>query len=366
MQITTTGPDLTEALRVLQRLATSNDNIITVQTTDKGIFLHAYGDVSWAQVRLTGSHKGEGEFGISADTLKEAIKGHAELEMTYKNSVLNIKSGSYTAKLATSDSNIPDLPNDKEGTLIKLDAQTVANLKSGVAAVQMKESSLLNQAIPLGIKLSDKGAFFACFDNQRMNFCQDKELKGDMEFTVPVAMFQTMLDTVGQGAFSIRMKGSTVEIKSNTVRANLGLPADDPNAITLDSVLEKARVLAKMKGEMVQLPREKVQQFLANCRAVALKERSEVSVSVDSGKATLAVKTYAGAIQSKHKVEGPDCSFLVDYEFFCSLFEGQNEENVGILVESGAFLLAKAKGGATRVVALNNDDGGQDEEKDAD
>lgn len=363
MHITTTGPDLTESLRILQRLATNADNTITVQATDKGIFLHAYGDVSWAQVRLSGTAKGAGEFGISADTLKEAIKGHAELEMTYKNSVLLIKSGTYSAKLATSDSNLPELPVDKEGTVIKLDAQTVANLKSGVTAVQMKESSLLNQAIPLGIKLTEKGAFFACFDNQRMNFCQDKELKGDMEFTIPVSMFQTMLDTVGQGAFTIRMKGSTVEIKSSMVKANLGLPADDPNAITLDSVLEKAKVLSKMRGDMVQLPRETVLGFLANCRAVALKERSEISVNVEGGKATLAVKTYAGTIQRKFKVEGPDCSFLVDYEFFCSLFEGQSEESVGILVESGAFLLAKAKGGATRVVALN-EEGEQNEETD--
>lgn len=365
MQITTTGQDLTESLRILQRLATSNDGIITVQNTDKGVFLHAYGDVSWAQVRLAGAHKDTGDFGISADTLKEAIKGHADLELTYKNSVLVVKSGAYTAKLSTTDSNMPELPNDKDGTLIKLDAQTVANLKSGVTAVQMKESSLLNQAIPLGIKLTEKGAFFACFDNQRMNFCQDKELKGDMEFTIPVSMFQTMLDTVGQGSFSIKMKGSTVEIKSSTVKANLGLPAEDPNSITLESVLEKARVLAKMKGSMVELPREKVLQFLANCRAVALKERSEVSVSVDSGKATLAVKTYAGAIQTKCKIDGPDCAFLVDYEFFCSLFEGQSEENVGILVEAGAFLLAKAKGGATRVVALNEEgDQGEDKEQD--
>jgi hypothetical protein len=227
----------------------------------------------------------------------------------------------------------------------------------------MKESTLLSQAIPLGIKMTEKGTFFSCFDNQRMNFCQDKELKGDMNFTIPLAMFQTMLDTVGQGAFSIRMKGSTVEIKSSMVKANLGLPAEDQNAITLESVLEKAKVLAKMKGEMVQLPRENVLKFLANCRAVALKERSEISVNVEGGKATLAVKTYAGELREKFKVEGPACAFLVDYEFFCSLFEGQTEETVGLLVESGAFLLAKAKGGATRVVALN-EEGEQSEETD--
>lgn len=362
MQIKTTGPDLTEALRILQRLATSTESIITVQTTDKGIFLHAYGDVNWAQVRLAGTHEGAGEFGIGADSLKEAIKGHNEVEMTYKNSVLSLKSGSYSAKLATTDANIPELPSDKEGTVIKLDAQTVANLKSGVNAVQMKESSLLNQAIPLGIKLTEKGAFFACFDNQRMNFCQDRELKGDMEFMVPVAIFLTMLDTVGQGSFTMRMKGSHVEIKSPVVKANLGLPAEDSNAITLDSVLDKARTLAKMKGELLQLPREKVQQFLANCKAVALKERSEVSAVVESGKATLSVKTYAGTVQAKYKVEGPDCSFLVDYEYFCALFEGQGEENLGILVESGAFLIAKAKSGATRIVALNEE--GEGGEKD--
>ncbi len=354
MLIKTTGPDLLEAIRILQRLAPSTEGLITVQAEGDTVLLYSFSDLNTARVHLTGSVEGSGDFGIAADALKDAIKGHNDLELSIKNSILAVKAKSYSAKLATIDSHIPDFASNKSGTPIKLDAETVGNMRAGVQAVQMKESSLLAQIIPIGIKLTEKGGHFACFDNQRMNYVRLKELRGDLEFTLPLPTVQALLDTVGSGSFSLRVLSSHVEVKSPLVRANLALPAEDPNAISFTTVLEKARVLAKMSSDTIKMNREKLTRFLANCRAVALKERSEIVVKIEDKRATLTVTTYSGTITTTFKVDAADTAFNVDYEFFCSLFEGVKSDELEFMVESDAFLMAR-NADTVRVVSLNNE-----------
>lgn len=356
MQFTTDSGSVQEALRIISRLAPPTQGNLTLQTDGKRVQLHSFGELNQCSVTVPGDVKGTASFAISVDSLRDATKGRAEVDIKYKNTVLTIKGGSYKAELPTVDAvsldDVAGAAGSKDGTKIKISTEQAAWLRNAVNAVALKPTALVSAFMPLGVKLTAKGAFVSCFDSKHMSFMSSKEINGDCEFCIPVDMMQGVLDAFGNSSFTMTVTESTVTVSNKLAKVVLNIPHLDEQGPSLSDVLGKAREVQKIEGTELILPKEEVVMYLDNARAVAVKERGEISVSSEKGKTQFSIKTVNGAIEATVKGSAKkNVSFLIDFDYFDELVRkaGQTLELKAV---NGAFLLSKTEK-VTLLVAFN-------------
>lgn len=355
MQATLDAAVIQEALRVALRLAPPMSGNVTIQADGAKMVMHSTSELARCSITLPGEVKGKAFFGVSPESLMAACKGHATLEVVYDKTMLSLKSGRYSSNLTTVDAiQIEDLDKEK-GATWKVTTEQAAWLRSAVQAVALKPNALVTTFMPLTAKITDKAAFVSCFDNQRMAFTNDKEIKGELDVTLPLDSFSSILETFYKAPFRMTVGQSSLYVKNNIVDVQLSLPAqDDENQIGGDSVVAKAREALKTDGSEVTLVKSELTAFLDNARSVATKERSEVLIAVEAGKAKISVATTNGTSKiilkaaSKAKI-----NFAIDFEYLDEAVRKCPEE-LTVKVVQGAFLMFKTK--TTHIlVALNQE-----------
>lgn len=344
---------LQEALRVALRLSPPVSGNVTLVSDGAKLFLHSSGELSRCSILLPCEVSGKAFFAIGTEALRDATKGHEQLTMVYDKTMLNIKSGRYSASLTTVDAIAMEEEKEEKGDIWKLTVEQAQWLKSAVQQVALKPTANITAFMPVSVKLSEKGAFVACYDNQHMAFTNDKEIKGELDVTLPLETFNAVLDTFNKIAFKMTVTPAALLVKNKIVDVTLSLPSTEDDAqIGTDAVMGKAKEALKADGTQIEVAKADVVSFLDNARAVATKERSEIQVTTDAGKLTLVVKTTNGTSKSTLKASvKTKQSFAVDYEFFSEAISKCPESVVFKCVE-GAFLCFTTKN--THVlVALN-------------
>jgi|GEM_PF-3843783 len=357
MKFTTESESIQSAIKTVSKLAAPSEGIITFRLSKGRAQIVSYSELSSCTIVVPGTVEGEGQFAIGLDAIRDATRGRASVELTYKNTMLYVKSGSYRAELATSDVLEQDDVARTTDTPIEVSTEQAAWLRSAISDVAIRPMALVSSYMPVGIHLSDKGAFISCFDRTRMSFLRDKAIKGSSNFVVPVDTIQAVLEAVGMAAFNMVVTDAYVEIYTDLVWARVSLPTLEENSIGLDAVMGKAREVAKIEGQDITVPKDKLVAFLDNSRAVALKERGELRVKAEEGKLRMSIQTQAGKIQASLPYDsGSDLAFAIDYEHFDELVRKSGTE-VTLKVVGDAFIVGKTAKGATVLIAFNQEDG---------
>lgn len=358
MQVSLDADLLNEAIRVITRLAPPMNGAVTFEAKDKKMKLHSTAELSRCTVTL-GKIDSEELFGIPTEALAAAVKGRGSIDMSYTNSLLKLKSGAYVTSLTTLDALEPEIEDDKsESKTWEISAETLAILKGHVQAVGMKAvANMANSIIPVSVRLTKKGAFIACYDPNRMCFITDKELTGDLDVTLPLDMLNAVLDAFKGTACTMKVTDSLVFVKNPVLDVVLALPASDEDVvIDTDMVQEKAREVKKAEGETIETPKKEVLAFMDNARAVATKERSELTFKTEQGKLRLGVKTTNGTSQTRVKAAvNSELGFKLDFDFFDETLRKCPDQLFIKLVE-GAFIMIRAANNTYSLIALNQDD----------
>lgn len=342
-----------EALRVALRMAPPTSGVITLRVHEKKFQLLSYSELNQCQITIPATTKGEGEFGISVEALRDATRGREELEMAYKNTVLKITTKGYAAELATVDAIAIDAgAQEKASAKLKISKEQAHWLKGAVSAAALKPTAVISSYMPLGVQLTSKGAFVSCFDTNHMSFLSSKEITGDAKFVIPLDTMQGILDTLGATNFNIELGESHLQVSNKLTVIRVALPHVEEQGPSLDDVVGKAKVLAKSEGKLLVLPTDKFIAFLENSKAVAMKERGEVQLRSDNGKTSVSVTTVNGTVKAvlpgkgKGKIE-----FNIDYEYLDELVR-KSGESVELMVIDQSLVLSKTPK-VNLVVAFN-------------
>jgi hypothetical protein len=353
MQVVVESSIIQEALRVALRLSPPISGNVTLASDGAKLFLHSAGELSRCSVLLPCEVKGKSFFAIGSEALRDATKGHEQLTMVFDKTMLNVKSGRYSASLTTVDAIAMEEEKEEKGDTWKLTVDQAQWLKSAVSQVALKPTANITAFMPVSVKLSPKGAFVACYDNQHMAFVNDKEITGELDVTLPLETINAVLDTFNKIAFRMTVTPSSLLVKNKIVDVTLSLPAtEDDSQIGTDAVIGKAKEALKADGKQIEVSKADITSFLDNARAVSTKERSEILVTTDAGKLTLVVKTTNGTSKSTIKAAVTSKqSFAVDYEFFAEAIAKCSDSVVFKVVEN-AFICFTLKN-AHVLVALN-------------
>lgn len=348
MKITLEHTDINQAIEVITKTAPPASGNITVASSKGRIVLISAADLSRCQVTVPGDVDKDGEFALPLQSLKDAVKGREKLEMHYTNSVLNITAGKYKAELATVDVVALDTMNAEETTEWKMTATQAEWLHQAVKKVSLKPTSILSSWIPVGVKLTDKGAFVCCYDTQHMSWVNAKDVTGDFECVLPLNILSPVVDVFHKTNFVIRQGKSSVTIKNKLASVTLSVPSMD-DLPSLADVRAKVVEASKAKGTTFTLNKADVLAFLDNAKAVIGKERAELECKAEKG-VVFSVKTTQGNVKATLPGSGKG-AWKVDMEFFLELM-GKADESLEMNVVEGAFLSVKAKS-VSAIVALN-------------
>jgi hypothetical protein len=354
MNFKTEAASIQEALRVIGRLAAPDSGNVTISSNGKKIHIHASSETARCSVNIPATVEGKaGTFAISMNALRDATKNRKELEIEYSKTMCKIKSGSYKCDLATVDALEMEPVEEEKTKTIEFDAEQAVWIRSAVSTVALKPTALLSSFMPVGLKLTPKGAFVACYDVNHMAFLNSDEVKGDTELKLPLDTLTAVLDAFGNTAFALKIGKASVAVANKLVKVNLSLPQEEENELTLVEVIETAKAAKKAEGQALVVPKEDVLSFLENSRAIATKERSEVKVAVEDGKLRLEVTTVQGSAKAQIKVKSKNCKFAIDFEQFDEAVR-KGGENVEMKLVKDEFLAVHLKN-STVILSLNQE-----------
>lgn len=347
------------ALDVITKTAPPLEGEVTFRSKKGRLTVQSVADLSRATVLVPCEVTGDGEFAILIQSLKDATKGRAKLDMNYVEGTLTVKSGGYKAELATMDVIPPDEPPSDEVKTWNLTGEQATWLKEALKAVTLKPTSILSSWMPVGIKLSDKGGFVCCYDNMHMSWISSKKLVGDFEAVLPLDTAKAVIDVFHQTDFTIQQGKSFIKVKNKVASVILAVPNND-DIRTLAEVRSKIKQAMQVSATTFSLGQKDLLTFIDNARAVIGKERAEIQVTSGKGKTgnalELMVKTGQGTVRGLVKggagagVKG-EKGFRVDLEYVQELM-GRAGLNVELNVVDEAFLSLKLEG-AQAIVALN-------------
>ncbi len=344
---------INEALRVIARLSPPDSGNVTIQSNGKKVWLHSSNETSKASIQIpTQEVDGKGEvYAVSIQSLMQAVKGRKELELTFSKALCHIKSSGYKAELSTVDALELESADEKRDTVIDISAEQAQFLKAAASTVALKSNDLTNNYMPLAIKITKKGAFVCCYDNDHLAFVNSSEITGDLEMKMPLETMLSVLDCFAGAAFKMELGKSTMLISNKMNKVMMALPQSEEGELTVAEVLETARAANKAEGKPLVLEKQDLINFLDNSRSVATKERSELALQVEDGKCKIAVQTVQGSTKASLKTQAKKMQFKIDFEYFDEAVRKTGEQ-VEIKVvgdEFVAFKLAKS----TIVVSMN-------------
>jgi hypothetical protein len=341
-----------EALRVIGRLAAPDSGNVTVSSNGKKVFIHSSSETSRCSINVPATVEGKaGNFAISMNALRDATKGRKELEIEYSKTMCRIKSGAYKCELATVDALEVEATEEQRETKIEFSGEQAAWIKSAVSTVALKPTALLSSFMPIGLKLTSKGAFVACYDVNHMAFLNSDEIKGDVELKLPLDTLASVLDAFGNSSFVLELGKASVLVSNKLVKVNLSLPQEEENELQLGDVIETAKAAKKAEGQSLVVPKDEFLAFLDNSRAIATKERSEIKISVADGKLKMEVTTVQGSAKAMLKVKSKSCDFAIDFEYLDEAVRKAGT-NVEMKLVKDEFLSVQLKD-STIVLSLN-------------
>ena len=341
---------LQNALDIIGKTAPPTSGNMTFEATKGKLKITTVADLSRCQIVVPSEVEGEGEFAVSLQSVKDAVKGRTKLELLFQNSVLHVRSGAYKAELATVDVVPVDVLDPGETKEWAVSTEIATWLKSALRAVALRPTPILSSWMPVGIKVGPKSSFVACYDTQHMSWLSTAEVSGDFEVVLPLEIATSIIDVFHKQPFKLVVSNTSIQVRSKLINVVLSIPTMD-DLPTLEQVRGKIKEAMKAKASTFKFAKADVLAFLDNAKAVVTKERVELAVTAGKGLEFL-VKSVQGQVKAQIKGVGKG-GFKVDLSYLEEVVAKAGPE-LELNVVDSAFLSIKLEA-STAIVALNQD-----------
>lgn len=345
MKIKIEASVLERAMVALSKIAPPANGTVLLRAHEGRVSLTSVGEVSHGEILLVSESEDDGQATVQMLALRESIRGHQDLAIELRNNSLVISSRAYRAELTVLDTLVPQKRDETSVREWRLGTEAADWLYRAVRSVTLKPT-MLSSWLPVGIRLSADGAWVGCYDNQRIRYVSDPDIRGELDLLVPVETMSALLEIFHLSNFAIRQIAGGFLVYNKTMRVRLQVPSTD-DLVSVDAVVAK---IASASGESyvtLEFPKSEATEFLANARSVLGRERAEIRFS--GGKTVMSVATVSGRVSRKIGAEGP--KFQIDLEYFSELATKSGPEIV-LRVVGESFLSADLESGSI-IVSLN-------------
>lgn len=295
---------------------------------------------------------------VPKDLVLQAAKGRKEGSISFKNSVLHLKSGSYTADINVVDVEadaVPDVPTPSASddttsfTLTPTLATTLAMVLPNLRIDKMFQTA---PDIMVALRIKGQTVWAATYDDNQLCFQKIKaeEAVGDFNISVPYLRLQSFIKDLPTSGAKVHINQDTLTAITKAFRVSIALPALDPDSlISPDSVYEKAQSVAKASGASISVAREDLQALVENARALVA-TGSDVRFEPAKKGTVVTISSPRGKVKQTVKTDGQTEAFGVGYLFMQTLMQKQPgkkvEQDVPPTIDfevcDGAFVICRS------------------------
>jgi hypothetical protein len=329
---------LSVGLDIITRLAPPTSGNITFTSNGKRVHAVSSADLSRCVVLIPCDVEGEGEFAIPLQALRDATRGRNSIEMEYKNSMLTVKGGRYSAELVTVDVIPLDELEKEDGKELKLSVDQSSWLKSALKTVALKPTTMFSTWIPAAVKMTNKSAFVCCFDAQHMSWASTRKVTGDFECVLPLETLTAIVELFHKQPFIIRQTATRVEILTKYAQVYLNAPTLD-GIYTIEDVQGAIKDASKAESTAFHCQKKQLLSFLDNAKAVMGKDRVEIEVEGTDKGIKMTINTGQGKVSTVIKGKGKG-EFKIDHAYLVEALSKAGEE-VSMAVVHKDFMTMK-------------------------
>lgn len=319
---------LSSAVKAMVRLVQAQTLAIEVKGTLVNITGTGNGNSCLFTVPCeTTEKKGTSAFSIDTNALLGAVSKRKVLELTIEESSVEVKSGRYKASLMVHQHEkiavVPEEVRADKGGL-KLKDKFLKRLREVLPKIELKPLLAMYDYVPLGVKATKEGTFVACFDDFQSAFMADKELTGNVEFTLPSNVFSMIAREIKDQDYVMAVTDTAIYAFNDMFELALARPQQEGNQVTLDQMLSLYKDLKKRKDFVkISIKTEGIKSLLENGKAIYEKD-STFTFKTSGDKCQLSLKSSFGTVQDFVKLDekpSKDIEFTCDFNFFSTLLE---------------------------------------------
>lgn len=296
-------------------------------------------------------------FSLSLEQLRVATASRkGKIKLIYDNSKFIIAASKYRSELMTTDYIEYPPPNAmKDAKVIKVTEQQSKWLYNSISSVALKPTAI-SPIMPVNVHIDDKGIVVACYARDHIVFIKDDELKGNLDFAIPIEAFAAIFSVFKDSEFTLTSTESFLKASSESVVAYTSLPATD-SYMTNDVLLPRIDAFLSCNSTEIEIPYKDLSAFFSNSRAVATAERAEIIFKANASKTLLECTSVNGSIKASFDgCKGEACSIKLDAEYLQEAIS-KTDKAKGVVIKCSqeqGFVLIPLKSNAYSVIALNS------------
>lgn len=265
-------------------------------------------------------------FTIGVENILNALSKRKNVSIKIEESAITVTEGRYSAELLVQPTEAVEvIPEDvKADKAITLKDKFLNAVRENLPKLELKPLLSMYDYIPFGIKATKEGTFMACFDAFQAAFYMDKELTGNLEFTIPSSVFSMLARELKGQDYKMLVTDNTIYAYNDVFELAIARPQSEGQQVTLENMIDLYNQL-KSEGSKgatsIALKKEGISGMLENAKAVYEKD-STFTFTTKGDKCKLELKSSYGKVTNSILLdEAPkkDTSFSCDFNFFSTL-----------------------------------------------
>lgn len=324
MKVSVESDVLSEALKTLKNLVVSPIVSFKIGKNFTKVMAAEAGNAASVSVPTEIVEKSDNRtFSIDAEKVALAIKGKKIVTLEINQSELLIKGKALQGELLTTQFEppiiIPDEIKADKGLQVKRDFLEL--LGKHLPKIELQPLMTTYDFVPLGVRLTENGAFIACFDFYQAAFFYTKDITGDLEFMLPSNLFSLIAREVKGQDYTMSITESAVYAYNDVYEIALGIPQVEGDQVKFEDIRALYKEIKEIESVTLVMKTDKITSLLENVSAV-YEKNSTFSLVTKGGKCKLELKSSAGKVSGLIDLEDTpekDVDLTFDFGFFRAL-----------------------------------------------
>jgi hypothetical protein len=326
MKFIVDGDILSDRLKTIDRLVQSQ--VVSFELNKKVLKISGQNNGSscslFCPAEIT-DRDGINTFSINLKVLVSSITKRKKIEFDVDENSIKLSAARWKAELLVQQfEEIVVIADEvKTGKNLKVKPRLLKLLNSVLGKLELKPLMAAQDGVSIGVASTDKGTFVACYDHYQSAYVYDKEVTGDISFSLPSAAFVLMSKEFKNEVYDISVTDRELFAYNDNFELSLSLPQQEGDKLSLDDVFTFYKALKDQEFIKIGVKTQGILDLITNAKAI-YEKNSTFTFEAKEDKAKLSLQSSYGKMNTLIMLEEPikkPLSFTCDFGSFASILD---------------------------------------------
>lgn len=326
MKFVVDGDLLSDRLKTIDRLVQSP--VVSFEISNKILKISGQSNGSSCSLFCPAEimdKSGVNTFSINLKVLVSSIVKRKKIEFDADENSIKLTSARWKAELLIQQfEEVVVVPEDvKKGKNLKIKPELLKLLSSVLGKLELKPLMSDQDGVSIGVLATDKGTFVACFDHYQSSYVFDKEVTGNITFSLPSAAFVLMSKEFKNEIYEISVTDRELFAYNDNFELSLSLPQQEGDRLSLDDVFTFYKALKDKEFIKIGVKTQGILDLITNAKAI-YEKNSTFTFEAKDDKAKLSLSSSYGKMNTvvmlEESIKKP-LKFTCDFGSFASILD---------------------------------------------